>query len=299
MYVSKPGVIATSVGACLLWVSALASAGTVSDGLDTVSYDEIRGKLQSAPPGVREGMSRDQMGRFVSNMLVDRRLLKAATTAGVPEQAEVKARIARAVQGIVIQAFIDGEMDKIAKTLPDLTELARERYLADKAQYAVPEAIRVAHILFAVNAEDEDKTDAIMRARAEKVLAALKNGGDFAALAREHSDDPGSKKHAGELLAWMEKGRLVPPFEAAAYALKPGELSGVVQTRFGYHIIRLIEHRDAMTRPFDEVKDQIVDKLRNDTLAQKRTEFMKPYLGPQPIEIDDATLAELKKPSGK
>ena len=80
------------------------------------------------------------------------------------------------------------------------------------------------------------------KAKAEEVLAKLRAGGDFAALAKEHSTDPSNKDRGGDL-GWFGRGMMVKPFEEAAFALKPGELSGVVETQFGYHIIKLDERR--------------------------------------------------------
>jgi len=80
------------------------------------------------------------------------------------------------------------------------------------------------------------------KAKAEEVLAKLRAGGDFAALAKEHSGDPSNKDRGGDL-GWFGRGMMVKPFEDAAFALKPGELSGIVETQFGYHIIKLEERR--------------------------------------------------------
>ncbi|HEV2799352.1 MAG TPA: peptidylprolyl isomerase [Pyrinomonadaceae bacterium] len=80
------------------------------------------------------------------------------------------------------------------------------------------------------------------KAKAEEVLAKLRAGGDFAALAKEHSGDPSNKDNGGDL-GWFGRGVMVKPFEDAAFALKPGELSGIVETQFGYHIIKLDERR--------------------------------------------------------
>ena len=80
------------------------------------------------------------------------------------------------------------------------------------------------------------------KAKAEEVLAKLRAGGDFAALAKEHSADPSNKDNGGDL-GWFGRGMMVRPFEDAAFALKPGELSGIVETQFGYHIIKLDERR--------------------------------------------------------
>src|SRR6185295_8981149 len=89
------------------------------------------------------------------------------------------------------------------------------------------------------------------------LLARAKGGEDFAKLASENSDDPGSKQRGGDL-DWVARGQTVEPFEKAAFALqKPNELSPVVETQFGYHVIQLLEHKPADVVPFDQVKERI------------------------------------------
>jgi peptidyl-prolyl cis-trans isomerase C len=290
-----------------LWVGLIASitpgfavrpalAQALSDGRGTVTYEEVREELNSLPDNYREQMNREQMSRLVSGLLLDQRLDEAAKAAGIGDLPQVRASIARATRAILVRAYIDGEMAKAAEGVPDLTELARERYMVNQSRYVVPEGIRVAHILFAVNEEEEDKRDAAVKAKAIEVLQKLRDGADFAELAKEYSDDRGSKGLGGEIPGWTEKGKLVPPFEVAAYALKPGEISGLVRTRYGYHIIKLLEKREARQQTFEEVKGPIVASLRDEYLGRKRAEWLKPYEGTKPIVLDDAMLEALKKP---
>ncbi len=229
-------------------------------------------------------------------MLIDRRMEKAALAAGTADLPEVRAGIARATRNVVVRAFVDAEAEKLAQTLPDLDGLAKERYEVNKGSYVIPEAIRVAHILLRVNAEDPESSNEAVRAKAESLLAELRGGADFGELAKTHSQDPGSARNKGELPGWAEKGKLVPPFEEAAYALNPGEVSGLVRTRFGYHIITLLEKREARQQTFEEVKEPIVSALRNEFLGRKRVEWTKAFQGNKPIVLDDATLEALRKP---
>lgn len=275
---------------------AHAEANAFSDGTGSISREALRQELESVPPDVRAMMSREQMARFIGNVLLDRRVMEAAQRAGIAELPQVRANIARTTREVMVRAYVDGELAKAETSLPEVTELARERYLVNQKTYVVPEAIRVSHILFLVNEGEEGKRDAQAKARAMEVLQQLRDGADFEALAKEHSEDPGSKRAGGEIRGWSEKGRFVAPFEAAAYALKPGELSDLVRTRFGYHIIKLHEKRDARQQTFDEVKGPIIAALRKDMLAKKREDLLKPFQGRQPIELDDATLDALKKP---
>lgn len=219
----------------------------------------------------------------------------AARTAGLADSPRVRASIQRATREILARAYIDTELDKAAAAIPDLTALARERYAANRGAYTVNEAVRVSHILFAVG-EGEGKDDAAAKARAEQALKQLREGADFAELAKAQSDDPGSKRAGGEIPGWSDKGRFVAPFEEAAYALKPGEISDLVRTRFGYHIIKLHEKRDARAQRFEEVKDKLVADLRKELLGNKRQDVLTRFQGSTPIELDDAALQTLKTP---
>jgi foldase protein PrsA len=125
-----------------------------------------------------------------------------------------------------------------------------------------PEQVRASHILVATKEE------------AEAILADLKNGADFATVAKEKSTDPGSKDKGGDL-DFFAKGQMEEPFETAAFALKVGELSGVVQTSNGYHIIKLTDHKDAVTPTLEEKKDDIHEQLVTEQISDLSNKWLE------------------------
>jgi peptidyl-prolyl cis-trans isomerase D len=132
-----------------------------------------------------------------------------------------------------------------------------QRYYNDNiAQYQTPEQVRASHILLKTDGKDE----ATVKKRAEALLAQVKGGADFAALAKKESEDDGSKASGGDL-GLFGRGRMVPEFETAAFAMQPGQTSDLVRSQFGFHIIRVIEKQPAQTRPLDEVRGQIQELL--------------------------------------
>jgi len=143
----------------------------------------------------------------------------------------------------------------------DIDEQDVERFYADNlAQMRRPPAVRARHILISP-ASDSEADRAAARTQIEEILADLRNGADFEALAKQFSQGPSAP--LGGDLGFFERGQMVLPFEQAAFALEPGTLSEVVETRFGYHVIRVEERRGDDILPFDEVADRIRAHLGN------------------------------------
>lgn len=142
-------------------------------------------------------------------------------------------------------------------------------YDQNQQQMQEPERLHLRHILVKVDekAAEADKQKA--RAKADSLLARAKGGEDFAKLATEGSDDPGSKTRGGDI-DWIARGQTVEPFEKAAFALqKPNELSPVVETRFGYHVIQLLDRKAAGVAPYDQVKERIAAFLKQRQSQEK------------------------------
>ena len=277
-------------------VAAHAGEAVLTDGVSSMTLEAAATEILGLPPEVRARVVGDKksLAQAIGRALVDSRVEAVARAAGVPDLPEVKASVAKTTQTIIVRKYLDDEMRKLAAAAPDFTLRAKELYTVNQAAYVRREAVQVAHILFAVNPEIENVTEADVRTKAGQVLLELKNGADFAAKAKAHSDDKKSAGNGG-VLNWVERGTLVPPFEKAAYALRPGELSDLVRTRFGYHIIKLINHRPAATPTFEEVKEQIVGKLRQESMSQKRSELLARFAGTRDVEIDDQVMEALRR----
>jgi peptidyl-prolyl cis-trans isomerase D len=159
-----------------------------------------------------------------------------------------------------------GEQRKIKYLLID-RDLARQkvnvpasdvqRYYNDNLQqYQTPEQVRASHILLNTGGKDE----AAVRTQAESILAQAKAGADFAELAKKFSEDEGSKVNGGDL-NYFGRGRMVPEFETVAFSLPAGQISDLVKTQYGFHIIKVVDKRPATTQTLDEVRPQIQQQL--------------------------------------
>lgn len=142
-------------------------------------------------------------------------------------------------------------------------------YEKNPDRFQQPESMRAAHILVVVPPGADDKTRATLRARADTALKAAKAGQDFARLARQYSQDASAER--GGDLGFFPRGQMVGPFEDAAFALAPGQVSDLVETQFGFHIIKATEKRPARVVPFVEAAAQIQEFLEQ----QQRQEMSK------------------------
>ncbi len=158
------------------------------------------------------------------------------------------------------------DQEKVAATINVTDEQLRAAYSSSLDNFRMPERVHARHILL----KTEGKSDAekkALQAKAEDLLKQLKNGADFAELAKKYSDD-GSKEQGGDL-GWFTHGQMVAEFDSAAFALKPKELSGVVTSQFGYHIIQTLEKDPAKLKPFEEVKDELAKEVRSQAVTDK------------------------------
>lgn len=165
---------------------------------------------------------------------------------------------------LLVNKFLEQEVNQ--KVLVKPSDIATF-YEKNPDRFQQAESVRVAHILVAVPQTANEAARTAARARAEAALKAAKGGQDFAQLARRYSNDSSAQR--GGDLGFVPKGQMVPAFEAAAFALQPGQVSDLVETQFGYHVIKAIEKRPARLVPFVEAAAQIEQFLEQQQRQEK------------------------------
>ena len=274
-------------------------------------FQEFVTNIEGRAGGPVPAEQRDQVYRRVLDQIVGYRLLKQEAKARnvVIPDAEVDARIADikkqfpsedvfvqmmverkmtierlrsdARDDMAIDKLIESEVSSKAAVKP---EQVQDFYDKNPDQFKQPERVRASHILIGVpqNADAAARTTA--RAKAETVLKDVKAGKDFAALAKEHSQDPGSAAQGGDL-GFFQQGQMVGPFNDAAFGLMPGAISDLVETQFGYHIIKVAEKQPARTIPLDEVRPQVEQFLQNRNREEQTEAFVKSLRSKGKVEI--------------
>jgi len=175
-------------------------------------------------------------------------------------------------------------MDAEVANVPPVTDAEiREFYEKNPDKFKQPEGVRASHILIPVPQGGDEAAKKAAKTKAQSLLKQVKGGGDFAKLAKENSSD-GSAQQGGDL-GFFTRGQMVPPFEQAAFSLKPGQVSDVVETQFGYHIIKVTDKKDASTVPLEQVTDKVREFLTGQRKQERGTAFINTLKGKSKIEV--------------
>ena len=255
---------------CALSMSAqlaqAADAPLVHGAGTTITTTDVRLEMLRMPPESQAQLLADPalLRQLIDNAYLRRSLAAQAERQGLQQDPLLQHLLLSTRENLLAEA----ELQRVAKAaLPDsaaLDNLARSTYKAEADRFHTPASTRARHILI-------KGSDAKARAQADKVLAELHAGGSFETLARAHSADPRSAARGGDL-GFFPQGRMVPSFDAAVEKLKnPGDLSGLVPSQFGFHIIRLEERKPASSQSYEEVREQLYAEITAKLQKNART----------------------------
>jgi peptidyl-prolyl cis-trans isomerase C len=276
-----------------------------------VELDRAVKALEGRAGGPVPADQRDRVFRGVLDEMIGYKLLvqEAKTRKIVVPDSDIEAQVAQIRSQFPNQQQFDQALAAQKMTLQDIRDDARSEMSVEKlvegeiaTKIAVkPEAVtdfyqknqdkfqqgprvRASHILISVPQNADAATKQQAKTKAEAILKDLKGGKDFAATAKENSQDPGSAVNGGDL-GFFEKGQMVPPFEQAAFALNAGDMSDLVETQFGYHIIKVAEKQTQRVVPLDEAKPQIEQYLSQQSRQAETQAFVDALKAKAKIEI--------------
>jgi peptidyl-prolyl cis-trans isomerase C len=225
---------------------------------------EVQSDLERMPKQARIGLSTPEaMHSNVTNVYVRKVLAKEAATTGVDKNPLVQVAIQKAIDRILSDAMLEKIDQNNQPTLQNIEAYAQSMYKANPKRFETQEEVRVRHILIRTAEPDA-------RNKAGDILKDLKSGADFEKIAKDKSHDPGSAVKGGDL-GMFGRGKMIKPFEEAAFKLQnKGDLSDVIETPFGFHILKLEEKKPAGVRPFVEVKEPLMQDAQKEILNQGR-----------------------------
>ena len=187
----------------------------------------------------------------------------------------------------IIQKFIE---EKIMPTIVVTEEDVKSYYDNNPEEFEMPERVHASHILLKLEPNASDASKAETRQEMEKIKARLESGEDFAELAKANSDCP-SKEKGGDL-GFFNRGQMVKPFEDAAFALAPGEISDIVETRFGFHVIKSHEKEAAAKLAYEDISERLAEKLKEDKFKEMFPAYIESIKEKYTIDIPGSEKSE-------
>lgn len=157
-------------------------------------------------------------------------------------------------------------------------------YKTHEEEFIMPDRVHAGHILIRVAKTDDEEKKKRARAKADDVLQRIRSGEDFGKLAEEFSEDPRTKDKGGDL-GFFPKGKMMPSFDRAAFELQAGDVSDIVETQYGYHIIKVYEKKESGLEPYEEAKDNVRQKVFEVTKKTKVDEFVENAMRDAGVEL--------------
>jgi peptidyl-prolyl cis-trans isomerase C len=260
--------------ACLAAAGGAPSAGAEEDpvvarmGDNVIRQSELKHYIDEVRRRDKDALATIQARQAYLDQIIGQKLLaEEARRIGLDRIPEVKMRIDNAVDIILAQQYYQQMRDGITPA----PEALKAYYDENPDQFRQPEEVHVKHIIVAD------------REAAENAMAELDKGRPFETVARQVNMD-GSKQRGGDI-GWYPRGRLVPAFETAAFALQKGEVSDIVPTRFGFHIIKLEDRREAGVKPFEAVEDDVRQRVIQALMDQQHDAIVTRLRSEHRVEI--------------
>lgn len=241
----------------------------------TITIEDFRREIESLPEFFKPLLVEPKAKKEFLGKLIDREILiLEAEKAGIDKREDVMRKIEECRRGVILEAFIS----EIMAGKDEVTdEEAKKYYDEHKEEFQLGERIRVRHIVVKTLEE------------AQEIKKRLERGEDFAELARKYSISPAAKW--GGDLGYIQRGQAGKEFEKAAFSLKkPGDISDIVKTTFGYHIIKLEDRKPPQQLSFEEVKDKIKNRLKEEKRSKILEEYLKKAKKSYKIEVNEDLL---------
>lgn len=267
------------------------SAVVASQGGVSITLGELDAYAASRiPEKDRAGFfnSPQRIEMLITNQLVQKQMAAEARKAGLQNDPVVKSQIELAADETLSKVRLERLRKEIK--VPDFSAMAKEEYSARKEKYVTPGRFDVKHVLITTN----NRTDEEAKALAETVEKEAKaNPDQFDALVEKYSEDPSKTANLG-LMSQVDSGRYVSEFSDAAKALKnPGDISPIVKTKFGYHVIKLIARTPQQQRSFADVREEIISRMSNE-YVDKQVKNYADQLRNQKMDANPDVVASLR-----
>ncbi len=209
-------------------------------------------------------------------------LSKMAYEKGFDKKPDIKEQIELLTRDFLAMQYLSKEVaDKIEASESDM----KLYYKIHENEFRSPEMVRARHILMKAERSAPDDKKKEVQEKIKNILKRINGGEDFAKLAGELSEDPGTKAKGGDL-GFFPRGKMAPEFEAIVFSMKQGEVKGIIETEFGYHIVKLEERKESAIEPYENVRDKVKEKVQNELKKARVDEFMEKAMKDAGVELN-------------
>lgn len=282
--------------ALLATAALLPCAQAADEVIARVAGEEIRGNqikpyLATVSDEDREALLKNPaaLSQVVRNLITQQMLYKEALAAGWEKSPDVAEQIERLKQGLIAESYLQS-LTKIPDGFPSEQDV-KAVYEARKDQMNVPKQIELAQIFVAVSQEADKAEQEKARARIDEVAKAAKSG-DFAAIAREKSDERETASRGGAV-GWLALPQIQPEIRAKVSSLPKGGLTEPVRLADGWYVVKVLDVKEPHTASLEEVKDQLVKLLRNERTRANREAYLSKIQQQKPVVLDELALGKL------
>lgn len=280
-----------ATGALFAQSAPIGRAGTLE-----LRTDEIREALAGLESGQDAALAQDPaaLGQYVRALLIQRLVLQEALAAKWDQDPATIAKLVRARESTLAESWLDSA-SKVDPAFPSATELTAA-YEAAKPQLQTPRTFRLAQIFIAQPKEADKAATDKAKARLEAVAKRLKEkNADFAAIAASESDETGSKAKGGEI-GWLSEAQVQPEIRERLPKLAAGGVSEPVKLEDGWHLLKVLEIREARTPALEEVREALITRLRSEKARLNRQEYLAKLVKDHPVAINELELGKIAEP---
>jgi parvulin-like peptidyl-prolyl isomerase len=285
------GILVSILIAGSLHAESSAVLGKIGD--IEVKTSDIRESLAGLDPAQRTQLAKDPaaLSQYVRALLLQRLVLKQALEKKWDEDPAVVSRIVRARETAITESFLEAASTP-DPGYPSDSEL-KDAYESNKSKLLIPRSFHLSQIYISVPENADTAAQSAAKSKLDgisKQLAA--KGADFAAIARKSSEEPASAAEGGKI-GWLTEAQIQPEIRAKIPKLSLGSVSEPIRLADGWHILKVLDIREARTPALEEIRDQLVTQLRKEREALKRQQFLKELLEKNPLAINEIELMKL------
>ncbi len=263
-------------------------------GDEKILFGDLNNLIRMMPPSYQAMFSNvEQMNQLLERQIDNMLFAQEARRLKVDEKPDVRYKLEEFTKGILTQALIE---ETVNKNVTVTEEEIEEYYKNNVSEFQVPEKIKVSHILIAFDSNAGKETKAEKKKQAEQILYKVKAGENFAELAQQYSDDTATKKRGG-VLGFFSRGSKSTEIEEVAFNLKKDEVSDLVLTEKGYHIIKMLDRKEGTTKSLEDSRKKIENKLTQQKKNEAIQRLLEDLKAKTKVVIFEETLKEIAEQS--